>query len=104
MKIKHLKNHNLKKQIKINFKHKKLNYKKWFVRLVVYFWSYIFKNRYIIIFKNKKLNYFRIFQKSNKIKNYQKSNQTSKSIIQKIVIESTINNKYQNHVLKIEKI
>ena len=104
MKIKHLKNHNLKKQIKINFKHKKLNYKKWFVRLVVDFWSYIFKNRYIIIFKNKKLNYFRIFQKSNKIKNYQKSNQTSKSIIQKIVIESTINNKYQNHVLKIEKI
>ena len=33
-----------------------------------------------------------------------KSTQSSKSIIQKNVIESTINNKYQNHVLKIEKI
>ena len=33
-----------------------------------------------------------------------KSTQSSKSIIQKIEIESTINNKYQNHVLKIEKI
>ena len=33
-----------------------------------------------------------------------KSTQSSKSIIQKNEIESTINNKYQNHVLKIEKI
>ena len=33
-----------------------------------------------------------------------KSTQSSKSIIQKIVTESTINNKYQNQVLKIEKI
>ena len=28
---------NLKKQIKINFKHKKLNYEKWVVNLVVLF-------------------------------------------------------------------
>ena len=34
---------------------------------------------------------------------YQKLNQPLKSIIQKIVTESAINNKYQNHVLKIEK-
>ena len=33
-----------------------------------------------------------------------KSSHSSKSIIQKIEIESTINNKYQNQVLKIEKI
>ena len=33
-----------------------------------------------------------------------KSSQSSKSIIQKIATESTINNKYQNQVLKIEKI
>ena len=33
-----------------------------------------------------------------------KSSQSSKSIIQKIEIESAINNKYQNHVLKIGKI
>ena len=100
MKIKYLKNHNSKNRIKIDFKHKKLNYKKWVVNLVIDFRSYIFKNHYIIIFKNKKLNYFGIFQKSCEIKNYQ----PLKSIIQKIVIESAINNKYQNHVLKIEKI
>ena len=35
---------NLKKQIKINFKHKKLNYEKWVMNLVVLFQSYIFKN------------------------------------------------------------
>ena len=33
-----------------------------------------------------------------------KSNQTSKSIIQKIEIESSINIKYQNFILKINKI
>ena len=35
---------NLKNQIKINFKHKKLNYEKWVVNIVVLFQSYIFKN------------------------------------------------------------
>ena len=35
---------NLKKQIKINFKHKKLNYEKWVINLVALFQSYIFKN------------------------------------------------------------
>ena len=61
MKIKHLKNHNLKKQIKINFKHKKLNYKKWFVRLVVYFWSYTSK------IKCERINkyFYRDHKKSN---------------------------------------
>ena len=48
---------NLKKQIKINFKHKKLNYRKWVINLVVLFQSYIFKNWNIIDFKHKKLNY-----------------------------------------------
>ena len=42
-------------------------------------------------------------KKIKKSKN-QKSNQTSKSIIQKIVIESPINIKYQNFILKINKI
>ena len=42
-------------------------------------------------------------KKIKKIKKI-KSNHSSKSIIQKIVIESTINIKYQNFILKINKI
>ena len=93
--------YNSKKQIKINFKHKKLNYEKWCMNLVMVFQSYIFKNQNIINFKHKKSNYFQ-----NNRKNYIKSKSThsSKSIIQKIAIESTINIKYQNFILKINKI
>ena len=40
----HKKISNLKNQIKINFKHKKLNYEKWVLNLVALFQSYIFKN------------------------------------------------------------
>ena len=42
-------------------------------------------------------------KKSKKSKN-KKSNHSSKSIIQKIEIESSINIKYQNFILKINKI
>ena len=96
--------YNSKKQLKINFKHKKLNYEKWVVSIEISFWSYIFKKRQINNFKHKKLNYFRIFQKSCKIKKLSKSNQSLKSIIQKIVIESTLNINIKNYILKIEKI
>ena len=60
---------NSKKQIKINFKHKKLNYEIWCVNLVMVFQSYIFKNRNIINFKHKKSNYFKNNQKMKKNKN-----------------------------------
>ena len=55
-----------KNQIKINFKHKKLNYEKWVVIIVMNFQSYIFKNWNIIDFKNKKLNYDEKNQKNQK--------------------------------------
>ena len=43
----------IKKQIKINFKHKKPNYKKWLLSIEMNFQSYIFKNRQIFTFKYK---------------------------------------------------
>ena len=54
----------------------------------------------LLSLKNKNWIIFNSFKNHSKMK----SSQSSKSIIQKIATESTINNKYQNQVLKIEKI
>ena len=58
IKINFIKIYNSKKQIKSIFKHKKLNYEKWLINLVMVFQSYIFKNRHIIDFKHKKIELF----------------------------------------------
>ena len=60
---KYQKIYNSKNQIKINFKHKKSNYKIWCVSIVSYFRSYIFKKLQINNFKHEKSNYFQFFQK-----------------------------------------
>ena len=81
-----------------------MNYEKWLLRIVWYFQSYVFNNLNIINFKHKKSKYFQFFQKITQKLKIDKIIPIIKSIIQKIKIESTINNKYRNHVLKIEKI
>ena len=91
----YIKIYNLKKQIKINFKHKKLSYRIWVERIVFNFWIIFFKNRQIIDFKHKKLNYFQINRKIIQNQKLSKSNHSSKSIIQKIVTESTLKTKYK---------
>ena len=64
------------------------------MRIVSYFWSYIFKKRQINYFKHEKSNHFRFFQKIISNRNYLKQFKSSKSVIQKIVTESSLNTKY----------